>query len=202
MLLKTEQIFVKEELQLKLIGWVSDAGPNAKAARRRLQIEFPKLLVADCFAHQVMQLQSFGASLERNSLHANQFSYQTILQIQLIVADYIKNNPTQSTLLAKATDIINWMNSHSWHMLYKEQQTFSKFKQQVLTLILACITCWTSTVMSTKQLMSLKEPLESLVQKFWDELCKVRGKKLKAKAKAEKILGAISQASFWQSLSM
>ena len=45
--------YIEEELNLKLIGWVLDASGESRAVRKQLQNSFPKLLVVDCYAHQV-----------------------------------------------------------------------------------------------------------------------------------------------------
>jgi len=48
-----EKEYIEKDLGLKLIGWVSDAGGDSRAARLRFQAAYPWLLVVDCFAHQV-----------------------------------------------------------------------------------------------------------------------------------------------------
>lgn len=44
---------IEGEYGMKLIGWVSDAGGDSRGARKRLAQRFPRLLVPDCYAHQV-----------------------------------------------------------------------------------------------------------------------------------------------------
>jgi hypothetical protein len=44
---------IEDELKLRLVGWVSDAGSDLKKAQKMLQQMFPHLIVLDCWAHQV-----------------------------------------------------------------------------------------------------------------------------------------------------
>ncbi|KAF8329076.1 uncharacterized protein EI90DRAFT_3017326 [Cantharellus anzutake] len=80
-----EKEYIKNKLNLKLIGWVSDASGESRATCIWLQEQFPHLIVADCYAHQV----------------------------QLVLGDYIKKNEHMSLRLAEANGIINWFNNHS-----------------------------------------------------------------------------------------
>ncbi|KAF8334907.1 uncharacterized protein EI90DRAFT_3288007 [Cantharellus anzutake] len=53
-LIKEEKKYIKDKLNLKLIGWVSDASGESRAVRIWLQEQFPHLIVADCYAHQFL----------------------------------------------------------------------------------------------------------------------------------------------------
>ncbi|KAF9511222.1 hypothetical protein BS47DRAFT_1299244 [Hydnum rufescens UP504] len=52
-LMEMEKKFIKVDLSCTLIGWVSDAGGELHAAWVHLHAQYPWLLIADCFAHQV-----------------------------------------------------------------------------------------------------------------------------------------------------
>ena len=52
-LIKEEKTYIEDKLNLKLIGWVLDASGESRAACIRLQEQFPQLIVADCYVHQV-----------------------------------------------------------------------------------------------------------------------------------------------------
>ena len=52
-LMLKEKAYIESELGQRLIGWVSDASGESRAARKQLQNRFPQLLVVDCYAHQV-----------------------------------------------------------------------------------------------------------------------------------------------------
>lgn len=45
--------FCESNLNVKIIGWVSDAGGDSRAMRVRLGKERPDLILLDCWAHQV-----------------------------------------------------------------------------------------------------------------------------------------------------
>lgn len=45
-------------LGLVVIGWCTDAGGEARAMRRRLVSIMPHLIVLDCWAHQVCEVES------------------------------------------------------------------------------------------------------------------------------------------------
>ena len=63
-----EKDYIEMELDLKLIGWVSDAGGDSRAARTRFLAMFPWLLVVDCFAHQVRVLEIIPINVELSLL--------------------------------------------------------------------------------------------------------------------------------------
>ncbi|KAF9507556.1 hypothetical protein BS47DRAFT_1260095, partial [Hydnum rufescens UP504] len=52
-LILNEKDYIEGMLGMKLIGWVSDAGGDSRAACLCLHGLFPNLLIADCYAHQV-----------------------------------------------------------------------------------------------------------------------------------------------------
>ena len=52
-LMITEKSFIEDTLGIKLIGWTSDAGSDAKKAQKELIHCFPHLLHTNCIAHQV-----------------------------------------------------------------------------------------------------------------------------------------------------
>jgi hypothetical protein len=52
-LMLEEKTFIEEKIGLRLIGWVSDASGESRAARKMLKQRFPQLITVDCYAHQV-----------------------------------------------------------------------------------------------------------------------------------------------------
>ena len=62
-----EKDYIETELDLKLIGWVSDAGGDSRAVRTWFLGMFPWLLVVDCFAHQVSILEIISINVELSS---------------------------------------------------------------------------------------------------------------------------------------
>ena len=52
-LMEDQKLYMEGELGLKLVGWISDAGGDSKAAQKRLLEKYLNLLGADCLAHQV-----------------------------------------------------------------------------------------------------------------------------------------------------
>ena len=55
-LMEGEKVFIEKELEIDLIGWMSDAGPNSRKACKDLVKKYPHLLETDCIAHQVCSL--------------------------------------------------------------------------------------------------------------------------------------------------
>jgi hypothetical protein len=53
-------VYIVDELGIDLVGVTGDAGPDEKKARRLALRDFPQLLIADCWAHQVLFLLLWG----------------------------------------------------------------------------------------------------------------------------------------------
>ena len=77
-LIEEQRLKIEWELELHLIGWVSDAGGDSRAARHRFGWAHPELLIADCFAHQVSILFTSIPFLIQILFNRCNLSYQTI----------------------------------------------------------------------------------------------------------------------------
>ncbi|KAF9520227.1 hypothetical protein BS47DRAFT_1481590 [Hydnum rufescens UP504] len=171
-LMEMEKKFIEVDLGCTLIGWVSDAGGESRAARVRLHAQYPWLLIADCFVHQ------------------------------LVLGDYIKKNPDLSVRMAEASELVNWFNNHSFalHILFKEQRSMPDFHDEVLTLIRAVLTRWATHVVSFNRLLKVELPMKSAVIKWRGDILKAAGTTAPAISKANQIIKTIEDIGFWEKL--
>ncbi|KAF9510374.1 hypothetical protein BS47DRAFT_1273897, partial [Hydnum rufescens UP504] len=173
-LIELEKKFIEEDLSCILIGWVSDAGGELRAACIRLQSRYPWLLVTDCFVHQAC-----------------------------ILGDYIKKNPCLFRM-AEASELISWFNNHSFalHVLFSEQRSMPEFGNVILTLIRAVITHWLTHVTSFNQLLRVSMAMKSAVLKHKDNIIKAAGTAVSAVSKAKEMVKIIENPAFWTDLEM
>jgi hypothetical protein len=119
--------------------------------------------------------------------------------VNLIVGDYFKAQNVYVDTVAEASEIIKWFNSHTYALglLRKEQKTLG---MQVLSLILACLTRWTSHYLSCNRLLDLKKPIQRLVVTFEDDLLTAAGDKPEQQAVAKSVLKIAGNPLFWSRL--
>ncbi|KDQ21329.1 hypothetical protein BOTBODRAFT_123015, partial [Botryobasidium botryosum FD-172 SS1] len=170
-MMKDELGYNEATLGVVNIGACSDASGESRAARSRLLAQMPHLLVVDCYSHQ----------------------------IQLIVGDYLKKNPTVSLHIQQLTDVANWFNNHSFALglLAREQATTRTI---ILVLLMPNLTRWTTHSLSVDRFLDLEGDLKSVVAKQEANLVVAAGTKAKAKAKAREIIGYIKNESLWNGL--
>jgi hypothetical protein len=115
-----------------------------------------------------------------------------LVQMQLVLGDYIKRNGQMSLRLAEVNDIINWFNNHSiaLRLLYVEHRCTA---DQARALIRPCITWWTSHIMAIGWLIQLEIPFKTIVVRSRKELEMAAGTRCDAIAKAQQILAIIQE---------
>lgn len=120
--------------------------------------------------------------------------------MQLVLGDYLKQNPEMSKVIEQASELISWFNNHSYalNLLYAEQTTCPDIGNVALALIRAVITRWASHVYSLGRLLRVETPLRSVVLKRGAEIRESAGKKKKEKEKADEILAIVRDQHFWE----
>jgi hypothetical protein len=123
--------------------------------------------------------------------------------MQLLLADYIKENADSSAVIVQGLDIVTWFNNHSHalHILYMEQQTFVEFTQ-ALMLLKPGLTCWGTHATTIGHLIKLEKPLITAAVKCHKDLCTAAIKKSDAMKKADDIIALILCVSFWVTIKM
>lgn len=145
--LKVLIISVIEEVQMtwkaNVVAVTSDASGESRAARKQLVMEFPWLVSADCYAHQ----------------------------INLVVGDYFKTSGAVVYLAysKKASELITWLRSKTLVLAslrdiqYAINSTNPSQTRRVLTVIRAVLTRWTAHYLAFRRLLDLKFALDILV---------------------------------------
>ena len=159
-----------ESMGLTPIGVVGDAGSDERKARLLILKKYPHLLIADCWAHQVLHVLVSGGALNGDLI---------LLQIALILGDYYKTNALVATRMDTVVKVIKWFNNHSYALglLNTEQkQTYNK----TLALIVPVVTCWTAQYCALSRLLETWKAIQVTVIKHEDDLMSSIGKKKKA----------------------
>ncbi|KEP45146.1 DUF659 family protein [Rhizoctonia solani 123E] len=114
----------EDELGMKIVGWVSDAGGDSRGMRIRLGKERPELLLFDCWAHQ----------------------------IKLVVGDILKLKNNLITAGDNAQEIAKWFTSHSQALglLQGEQVKANGRSRMYMT---PNLTRWTSHYLTAQGLL-------------------------------------------------
>ncbi|CAE6515560.1 unnamed protein product [Rhizoctonia solani] len=163
--------FATEKYGIEWIGWCTDAGGDAKKARRLAFIAFPWLICPDCWAHQ----------------------------INLIVGDYFKLRLQFMDSTNKAQIIIKWFNNHSRALgLLRQEQHHTLGK--TLALIMAIATRWTSHYHSLRRLLDCIRPLRAIAVSQRDTLLLAGGKAPKAREAASEVLDILNSDQFWMDI--
>jgi hypothetical protein len=130
------------ELGIYLVGLAGDAGPDEKKARRLARNDFPWLLLADCWAHQ----------------------------IALVLGDFFKDNPEIKKLLKETVEASKWFPNHSYsYGLFLKEQA-SQNNGRTLALILPVVSRWTVYAATLERLLKVRKPLTSTVVTNYDEI--------------------------------
>ncbi|QRV77917.1 hypothetical protein RhiJN_05932 [Ceratobasidium sp. AG-Ba] len=133
--------FCEDNLHVKIIGWVSDAGGDSRAMRVRLVKERPELIQLDCWAHQ----------------------------LNLVLGDLFKIKSELVSSGSDAHRVVKWFLSHTRAFaLLQGQQTKSGGRAH--SYILANITRWTSHCLSIQSLVDDEGPMRATVALYRKEL--------------------------------
>lgn len=164
---------MEDTYAVQVIAWVTDDGPDGKAARRLLSEADPSIITSVCWAHQV----------------------------NLVVGDYLKGSGYMD-LINQALEVVKWFNNHSTahDLLEKEQKITYHDRITVLVLILPVITRWTAHYLSVSRLLQITKAICTCCVRFRDELLVCAGKTNEHIGKAEEILGTVSDEVFWVKL--
>ncbi|EUC55524.1 hAT family dimerization protein [Rhizoctonia solani AG-3 Rhs1AP] len=131
----------EDELGMKIVGWVSDAGGDSRGMRIRLGKERPELLLFDCWAHQ----------------------------IELVVGDVLKLKNDLVAAGDDAQEIAKWFMSHSQALglLQGEQMKANGRSRMYAT---PSLTRWTSHYLTAQGLLDDRGPLRATVALHRDRL--------------------------------
>jgi hypothetical protein len=119
----------------------------------------------------------------------------------LIVGDYFKSENAYVETIGDAMEVIKWFNNHTLAngLLKKEQE---KQTGKVLSLLVACLTRWTSHYLSCNRLLALEKPLRSLALFNEEELVNAAGQKVEQQKVAEGIVRFLQSPPFWDKLKL
>ncbi|QRV73696.1 hAT family dimerization protein [Ceratobasidium sp. AG-Ba] len=131
----------EEDLGMKVVGWVSDAGGDSRGMRIRLGKERPELLLFDCWAHQ----------------------------IQLVVGDILKLKTNLVSAGNDAQEIAKWFTTHSQALgLLHDEQIKANGRSRTYTV--PNLTRWTSHYLTAQGLLDDSGPLRATVALHRDRL--------------------------------
>lgn len=162
---------MEDTFLVELIAWVTDDGPDGKKARRLLHRDFPSIIVSVCWAHQ----------------------------INLIIGDYLKQNPALRHYVKKAIMVIRWFRDHDLPRQWLNSEQLID-KPHALVLILPVITRWMYHYLSLTRLLVVSGPLRALCMRRTDDLLACAGREDGAKEKAEQVLGVVEDPEFWDQI--
>jgi hypothetical protein len=136
-----------------------------------------------------------------------------VLKVNLIVGDVFKSKSSSLVgVLKDVDDVVKWFTAHSRALGILRQAQADRHasenaaavqrgeepkRRELLTLIYACLTRWTSHYLACSRLVDLEADFKSIAWSKAEELKTLAGKKKEAKARAREILRIIQQPSFW-----
>jgi hypothetical protein len=179
-----------------VVAVCSDASGESRKARRLLREKFPYLVTPDCYAHQVCKYFNFD------------FFWAQNLQINLVVGDFFKCNSGTLRFVDLADDLITWLRSKTSVLALISEACKSLGGETTgSSVIRAVITRWTAHYLAYSRLIALRPALTMVVT---NDVARVQmnfGSKLvtgnpAARAKAERMVEAITNQEFWESLVM
>ncbi|ETW84645.1 hypothetical protein HETIRDRAFT_48430 [Heterobasidion irregulare TC 32-1] len=150
-IIKSDKQYIEDTYLVEIIAWITDDGPDGKKAHRLLHQDHPWIIVSVCWAHQ----------------------------INLIVGDYLKQNPMLKLYVNQAIKVIKWFRDHDLPCQWLNQEQLLDHPH-ALALVLPVITCWMYHYLSISRLLTVSGPLRALVEEvmgivedpeFWDQIC-------------------------------
>lgn len=158
---------------MEVIAWITDDGPDGKKARRLLHHFYSWIIVSVCWAHQV----------------------------NLMVGDYLKRNPSTMQVVSSANDVIRWFREHDLPREWLNHEQLIDHPHALL-LILPADTRWMYHYLSITRLLDVSGALRTLCMRRADDLLGCAGREEEARARAEKVLGVVKDVEFWDQLRM
>lgn len=173
-----------------LVAWCTDNGPDARGMRRKLGLQFPFLILLECWAHQV-------------STHCSAYSPVSNIfigtQINLVVSDYFKLGLVYTEAVRKALDVITWFNNHSKCLkLLRQEMRLNPLG--ILVLILPIITRWTAHYLAVERLLTVGISIRTCFLRHGEALIEGAGTKPEQKADAQAIKAIVGDDTFWDTL--
>ncbi|KAJ7203635.1 ribonuclease H-like domain-containing protein [Mycena pura] len=124
----------EREWACRVIAFLTDNDGGSKSGRNRLGAELVWLLIFPCCAHQG----------------------------QLILGDYIKENPEAKQLIGELIDAVVWINSHDKvRAIFDERQQVTYGK--TLAYLLPNLTRWTTHLVAAIRFDALKVPIRAAI---------------------------------------
>ncbi|KAF8587068.1 hypothetical protein K439DRAFT_1551144, partial [Ramaria rubella] len=117
----------------------------------------------------------------------------------LVAGDYFKLKLYFIATADMAIQVIKWFNNHS-HALRLLRQEQLVTDNQVVALILAVITQWTSYYLSMTRLLEVNKALCLCVIKNGDKLLECGGPKVDAQCKAQEVINTFNDPKFWHNI--
>ena len=132
-----------------VICFCCDNDGGSQAGRKQLIVEHPWLFGPPCCAHQVTACSNKPMSKRNN----------TILQFQLTLGDYFKENGEAASGAEDATDVIGWILNHQHVCVIFDDVQAERNDGVVLAYLVANLTQWTTHFITFSHLLELKAPL-------------------------------------------
>ncbi|KAJ7175217.1 ribonuclease H-like domain-containing protein [Mycena crocata] len=168
----------ERKLDCNVIAFLTDNDGGSKKGRLLLAIARFWLLLFPCCAHQG----------------------------QLILGDYLKENPAAAKLMGELIDFVNWLNSHD-----KVRAIFDTKQLELLGKILAYLlpnlTRWTTHLIAAIRFAFLKVPIRSAILNQRDDIIKAQvgaetnnRKRLALEEEAIRYCNMVESNSWWDRL--
>lgn len=172
-LIRSDIRHMEETHRVKVIGWITDDGPDGKKARRLLLENMWYLIVLWCWAHQ----------------------------INLVVGDMFRGVAWVRETLHDAVEIITWFNNHGVALdLFWKEQMLSGERSTPLALIRPVLTRWTSHYLAASRLSILEEDMRSCVYRNAARIEQSVGTEAEALSRVRGVLDKVRDGQFWTNL--
>ncbi len=172
-LIRSDMRRMEETYHVKVIGWITDDGPDGKKARRLLLENMWHLIVLFCWAHQ----------------------------INLVVGDMLRGVPWIKETLHDALEIVTWFNNHGVALdLFWKEQMLSGDRLVPLALLRPVLTRWTSHFIASDRLLLLEADMRSCVYRHAARIEQSVGTEADAIARVRAVLDKVRDSQFWANL--